>query len=259
MLGFPEQSDRSHRTSGVEWSTRVNSSSGAPPHAQYPGAPSFLWQRHPAKARGWGRMVGVERPNWPHCGAGPVHVSVPVAWRADKAQWATSHAVFVYSVICSDGAPQAALQLSVGGGEPLEEGWGQGVGQHHHTPTRSTALGWRGRGRAGGHRRRAPSPASTAALSSVEVARGGTLSCSDTVASTCQKGWLQAHPRNEVAGWGSATILILGAAEGPTLQGWVVLARLGKAQVRSLHGGPPPALLGGCHLVGGGEHLRTGL
>lgn len=78
-------------------------------------------------------------------------------------------------------------------------------------------------------------------------------------ASTCQKGWLQTHPRNEVAGWGSATILILGAAEGPTPQRWVVVARLGKAQVRSLHGGPPLALLGGCHLVGGGEHLRTGL
>lgn len=77
-----------------------------------------------AQARGWGRMVGVERPSWPRCGAGPVHVSVPVAWRADKAWWPASHAVFVYSVICSDGAPQAAPQLSVGGGEPLEEGLG---------------------------------------------------------------------------------------------------------------------------------------
>ena len=244
----------------MEWSTRVNSSSGAPPHAQYPGAPSFLWQRHPGQGEGLGPDGGCgEAKLAPLWGRPCAHVSVPVAWRADKARWATSHAVFVYSVICSDGAPQAALQLSVGGGEPLEEGWGQGVGQHHHTPTRSTDRGWRGRGRAGGHRRRAPSPASTAALSSVEVARGGTLSCSDTVASTCQKGWLQTHPRNEVAGWGSATILILGAAEDPTLQGWVVVARLGKAQVRSLYGGPPPALLGGCHLVGGGEHLRTGL
>ena len=80
----------------------------------------------------------MERPSWPRCGAGPVHVSVPVAWRADKAWWPASHAVFVYSVICSDGAPQAALQLSVGSGEPFEEGWGQGAGQHHHTPTRST-------------------------------------------------------------------------------------------------------------------------
>ena len=48
-------------------------------------------------------------------------------------------------------------------------------------------------------------------------------------ASTFPKDWLQTHPRNEEAGWGSATILILRDSKGPHsagVGGWPGWGRL---------------------------------
>ena len=138
LLGFPEQSDRSHRTSwsGVERLGQQQQWGSSP--RPTPWRPLLPVAAAPRPRQGAGARWWVWRGQaGPAVGQALCTCLSPVAWRVDKAWWPASHAVFVYSVICSDGAPQAAPQLSVGGGEPLEEGWGQGAGQHHHTPTRS--------------------------------------------------------------------------------------------------------------------------